>query len=424
MSHRIARATLVALAYIAMAGDVPAQDVGALSLADARAMARAVSPELAAAREGVAVARGLEIQAGAFANPSLSYSTERTSGGGQTNRERIVSLDQSVELGGQRGARREVARLRSEAAEARLTEAEVLLDFEVSRAYALAVAASRRASLAKEASGAFKEAARVSGRRLASGDISVYADRRLRLEAARYAALEAEAALALRSARVALSSLISSGADSIVLTRAILTDSLPPSRPGLPGSALQAAALTRRAELRAASLEADASAVEARLATRERIPTPVFSAGYKGEESTSAAESLSGFAAGLSLPLPLWDRRRGAIQAADASARRHAAEREAVRRRVLAEVVEAHEAVVAAEQQAALLAPQLGAESAAALRSAQFAYAEGEITLLEWLDAVRAYHEAESTYASLLTETMIRRAALERAIGTPLENVR
>jgi len=133
---------------------------------------------------------------------------------------------------------------------------------------------------------------------------------------------------------------------------------------------------------------------------------------------------MNGFAAGFSVPLPIWDRRRGAIQAAEAGARRRVAERESLRRRIANEVMEAHAALTAAEQQIALLAPQLGVRAAAALRSAQLAYAEGEITLLEWLDAVRAYHEAESVYASLVGETMILRAALERSVGTRLENVR
>jgi len=60
------------------------------------------------------------------------------------------------------------------------------------------------------------------------------------------------------------------------------------------------------------------------------------------------------------------------------------------------------------------------AESAAALRAAQVAYDEGEISLAEWLDAVRAYQEAEVSYATLRAESLIRRAALERAIGAPL----
>jgi len=76
--------------------------------------------------------------------------------------------------------------------------------------------------------------------------------------------------------------------------------------------------------------------------------------------------------------------------------------------------------VRAIDVQLEALRPQLGDQTRAAMRAVQAAYSEGEITLVEWLDAVRAYQEAESTYATLLAEAVVRRAALERAIGASL----
>jgi outer membrane protein, heavy metal efflux system len=391
-----------------------------LSLDDAKTMARHSSTDLRAAREAVEAARGREIQAGAFSNPALSYSTERTSGSGQTNRQQIAGIEQRIEIGGQRGARRAAAVFRRRATEARATGVQASVDFEVARAYAQVVAADRRASLARQAAAAFTEAGRVSQRRLAAGDISVYADRRLKLEAARYAALEAEANLTRRSARITLSSLLAASPDSIRVLDAVLTDSIPTSIPRLGAEQLLAAALRNRADYQVASLESEAFAADTRLASRERIPSPSFSGGFKTEESAGVSGSLNGFAAGVSFPVPLFDRRKGAIQAASADARRAEIERESVRRRITREVLEAQDALSAVEQQRSLLAPQLGAPAAAALRSAQVAYAEGEITLLEWLDAVRAYHEAESAFANLVAESLIRRATLERAVSAQL----
>ena len=392
-----------------------------MSLEQARVLARAASPDLRAAHAAVEAARGRELQAGAIENPSLSYSTERTSGGGQTNSQQIAGLEQRLEIGDQRGARRSAATSRRRAAEIRLAGAGALVDYEVARAYAEVIAADRRARLARQASAAFEEAGRVSARRLAAGDISGYADRRLSLEAARYAALQAEAALASRSARLALSSLIAPAADSLPGVSFVLSDSIPETIPQLNVAALSAIALRNRSDYLASSLEAEALAAESRLASRERIPSTVLSAGYKTEKSPGISESLNGFAAGLSLPIPLFDRRGGAIQAAEAEHRRAVAETEIVRRRITREVADAHDALRAVEEQRALLAPQLGAPAAAALRSAQVAYSEGEIPLLEWLDAVRAYHEAVSAYSNLIAEFFIRRATLERVVASPLD---
>jgi cobalt-zinc-cadmium efflux system outer membrane protein len=166
-------------------------------------------------------------------------------------------------------------------------------------------------------------------------------------------------------------------------------------------------------------LEADASAADARVTSRERIPVPVLTAGAKSEEVGGGAD-FRGFVAGVSLPFPLWDRRGGAVEAANAETRRRAAEAEVVRRRAVREVKEAVEGLRAVDEQLAVLAPQLGRESQRALGAAQVAYSEGEISLVEWLDAARAYQEAEATFASLRAESLIRRAALERAVGISL----
>jgi outer membrane protein TolC len=78
------------------------------------------------------------------------------------------------------------------------------------------------------------------------------------------------------------------------------------------------------------------------------------------------------------------------------------------------------EAVRAADRQQAALRAQLGPEAEAALQAAEVAFAEGEITLLEWLDAVRAYQEAEAAFADVLAESYTQRAALERLLAVPL----
>ena len=389
-----------------------------LTLNQARELARQVSPELTAAREAVAAAAARERQAGVFLNPTLSYQREQTSGDGQTNSQNIASVDQPFELGGIRGARVDVARLRREVAEARAAAAESQLDFDVTRAYALAVAADRRAALAEQAASAFARASTVSRTRLVEGDVSGYSHRRIQLEAARYAGLLAEASLTRRTARLTLASFLAASVDSLRGTNFVLDDSVAHAIAIIADDSLLSLAARHRAELRAATLEGEVAAAEGRLTARERMPVPTLSAGLKTEQAVGG--DFNGFIAGVSLPLPIWDRRRGAIEAADAEGRRRVAEAETMRRRIAREVAEAATAFRAVDEQLTLLRPLLGSESQTALRAAQVAYTEGEISLVEWLDAVRAYQEAEGTFATLRAESLIRRAALERAVGIPL----
>lgn len=391
-----------------------------LTLEDARVTARRLSPELAAARAALDAASARARQAGALTNPTLSYSYEQTSAGGQRNSQSIAALEQPLELTGVRGARHDATRLRREAAEADLRAVERQVAFDVTRGYALAQAADERMMLADRAAGAFDRAQQVTGARLAAGDVSGYEARRIRLEGARYAALRAEAALARRTAYVTLAVMVGAPPDSLVLRPLAPLESLSAVAAVVGRDSIVALALGRRPELLAAERQAAAALADARAAGRERIPVPVASAGWKTERTATGGARLDGFVAGVSLPLPFWDRRGGAVAAADADARRRAAEVDIVRRRVVREAEEAFAALRAAEQELSRLSPALGPEATAALKAAETAYSEGEISLVEWLDAVRAYYEAESIFATLRAELHVRRAALVRATGDTL----
>jgi cobalt-zinc-cadmium efflux system outer membrane protein len=390
-----------------------------LSLADARSRALAASPELRAAEQALAAAAGRARQAGAWTNPTLTYGREQTSRDGETNSQDIVSLDQRVEIFGQRGARRRVAELEQRAAGARLSAARSAVSFEVTRVYAAAVAATQRAALANEAAGAFGTARRVSRARLAGGDVSGYQHRRLLLEAARYATLRSSALLARDSALRSLSLLIGGSARSDSTARLGLTDTLAPAPLALTVDSLVTLGTRARGELVAGQLEAQAASAGIRAASSERIPAFTLSGGYK-DERLATGESLRGFVAGVSLPLPLWDRRGGAIAAARGEAGRRTAELERLRRQTVLEIEDAYATHQALGGQLVELRSQLGEEARKARRSAEAAYTEGEISLLEWLDSVRAYQEAEAAYATLWSEYVTRRAALERLTGLTL----
>ena len=82
-------------------------------------------------------------------------------------------------------------------------------------------------------------------------------------------------------------------------------------------------------------------------------------------------QSSSGFVAGLSIALPIWDRRAGAVETAAAESRRRTAEGEVVRRQAVREATEAFVAHHALAEQLALLRSTLGEQATAALRAAE-----------------------------------------------------
>lgn len=407
----------IAVLLFAMAAPASAQQPDGLTLEQARALARQTSPAVTAARAAADAAAARERQARAFPNPTASFSREQTSGDGVSTSQNIAALEQRIDIAGPRSARIEAARLRTEAARARLELAELDLDLDVTRAYVRVSVAARRAALAGNAAQQFAQASSIMTKRLEQGDVSGYEVRRVRLEAARYGALAAEARLAQRAASVQLNQLLGLRQD----TALVALRTLPPTMINLtaPVDSLIGLAAARSVEVRIADLDVRAAEADARAASREAFPTPTVSAGFKNERTTNE-ERMGGFVVGVSIPLPLWDRRSGATESARADARRLEAERETSQRRLAQAVETTLDAVRIADQQQSALAAELGAEAQAALQAAEAAFAEGEITLLEWLDATRAYQEAESAYANVLGESYTQRAALERLLGVPL----
>ncbi len=403
-----------------LAQDAPG--ISALTLTEARALARRGHPAIRAARHSVEAAAGVERQSGAFPNPTVSFAREQTSVNGGTNWQTIAMFAQPIEIGGQRGARQAAARHRRTAAEARLAAAVAQIDFEVGRAYALAVAADYRVARTAEAADVFSRARGIGAERLAQGDISGYEYRRIALEAGRYAALEAEMMLAGHAARLSLAILVAPSSDSISIFAAEmrLVVSIATVPMDEPLDSLIALAYQRRPDLRASGFEVEASVADMRLASRQAVPTPTVALGFKNERAATDLGVSNGFALQVVLPLPLWDRRRGATDAARAVSQKVEAESEELRRNVAREVEHAWRMLAAATEQLDVLRPLLGAEAQLALQAAETAYTEGEISLVEWLDAVRAYHEAQSSFATLQADHVIRLMTLERAVGSVL----
>jgi len=396
----------------------PATPRSPVTLAEALSAVLRSSPDIVAAREAASAARGRERQAGARLNPALSYNREQVGSGSDGSSEDILEIEQPLEIAGPRAARTEAARFRREAADARVRAVEVQVAYEVAVAFAGALAGERRAVLASQLAEAFSEAERVGARRLAGGDISGFAARRIRLEATRYSVQKSEALLANRTARLSLLALMPPDIDGtrpLEFTPASIRGSI--ERAGADSLAL--IALRRRSDLVALSLEGRAAVADAAAARRERNPIPIIAAGAKREANRDGT-SGNGFVAGLRVPLALWDRRGGSIDASDADVRRMAAELAAAERKVRREVAEAADALRTAGEQLDVLTPQVSSDAAATLRSAQVAYTEGEISLLEWLDAARAYHEVETSLATLRSEYLVRAAVLHRAVGGTL----
>lgn len=388
-----------------------------ISLADALRRFEASNLDLRMGREEVTAAEARVVGAGLFPNPGLTATREQLSGGPDGYHETVVAVGQTLKVGGQRGARRQAARQAAEAAAARLDAERLRLAFELHRAYVSAAMAEANLTALGEATEVFRRVEESGRARFAEGDISRFDRNRLQIERARYETLLARTRLDLDEAARNLALLVapdSLAAPAPLLPAQALTDFQAVERAVALDEALASAA--RRADVRAAEAQVEAARAVLSLARRERVPDVTLSAGYKEQ-----AGGLSGAVLDVSVPVPLWNRNQGEIAEAEAELSAAEARRDLAMARARSEIRRAWDTHRSLRERMRTLGETLLPASAGLLETARVAYAEGEMTLIELLDAADAYRSARESVNQLLSDYLISVYDLRRATGTLLE---
>ncbi|ABS28274.1 TolC family protein [Anaeromyxobacter sp. Fw109-5] len=372
-----------------------------------RALSRPALVEELGAR--VDLARADEIAARRWPNPEATWSHEEVRPDGPAAREDVAVLSQRFDLSGRRGLRGDAAARRVEAAGAEAALLRLDVEAEARRAFAHALASERRVGILRAAVERLEGVAAAVGRRAASGDVAGY-DRR-RVERERLTALgrlDVEEG-ALARARARLAALIGATDPSALA----LTGDLAPTSP--PPLATLAERLPSRPDLRALALEARAGELEARAAGRWLIPEVELGGGVKTVEAGAGRDS--GFAAAITVPIPLFARGQDERLRGDARAR-------AARGRLSLALDAARADVAGLHAEATRLAGAAGryresgaADSAALLRIAEAAYRGGEVGVLELIDGYRAALDADLSLVELEWAARRARIDLDRTSG-------
>ena len=389
----------------------PSDSLRTVDLAEALRLFREHNLSLRRAQSEARAREGEARQAAAYPNPTLQVTHEPLWRNGTRQSETYLNLSQQLAWSG-RSARVAAAREAAQAARARVAADSARLALQVTEAYVEAATAETRRRRLRTVTRVFRRADTSMAERRAEGDASGYAVRRIQLERARYEQRLAGARLDARSARRQLALLIRpSEAPSVAAEP--LPDARPPSLSR--GEALRTA-LRARPELRRWQSAVAAQDAAHRAARREAWPDPSVTAGYKRQSNGAEGAFL-----GVGIPLPLFDRNRGAAEAA--SARRRAAETQQrlARREIRTEVRRAYAAYTSARRQSQLLNDELLRGGDELLRIAQTSYDEGEMSLVELLDAADAYRDARLRSVELKADLWRRYFRLLRAMGRPIE---
>jgi cobalt-zinc-cadmium efflux system outer membrane protein len=394
----------------------PPEPSGGLQLREALALVLLHNPELAAESYELRAREAALLQAAALPNPTLDFEFEDFAGtgefGGTDLAQTTLVLGQLIELGGKRAARTAVAAAERDLAawDYELRRIDVLA--ETAAAFVEVLAAQERLELVEEAF-ALADAVRDAAVRRRRTGLASPADEMRAGVAADVTQVERERSEhELRVARRRLAALWSSVAPRF--ERAVGDLEALPRPPSEAELATRLDASLSLARWRAERSRRDALRAQAR---SERVPDVTLFAGPRRISGAHETALVAGFA----LPLPLWDRRRGAIEEAEYRAAQLEAERRATRASVATEVAAAHIALVASVEEAQLLRTRVLPGIERARDVLRRGYEDGRFPQHEVLDAERTHVETRGQYLRALVEAHHSAREIERLTGTPLE---
>lgn len=379
-----------------------------LTLSAALASAMNEHPEMAAARAAVVAGSADLRQAGAIANPTVSFDVENFAGSeslqGFDGAETTLRLDQPIELGGQRAKRRASAMAEREIAVRRqeLTQAELYV--RTVEHFMTLLAAQERLLLSSRG-------LQIAAQTVESIAAQVEAGKAPAIAAVRSRPLLVEAQLeqqrasgALNLARSALAALLGGESASELVVAGDL--SALPEPPAIADTG-------RAPQLALAAAERERSDREVAVARAQAIPDVSVGIGVRRFEENGETALVAGF----SVPLPLFDRNRGAIDAAAARLETARQQERAARQRLTVELETAALALANAHAEALALQEELLPAAQQSFAALDYGYRAGKFDLLDLLDAQRQLTEVQSRLLAAQVDCQVAAARLDALRG-------
>jgi cobalt-zinc-cadmium efflux system outer membrane protein len=363
------------------------------------------SPELQLARSRLRAALGGIRQERALPNPQIGVTHEALG----DYSESYFNLTQQVDFLWETGNRGAWAEALESRARAQFLADSVQLVSAVRRAYIDAWESRETVEAYRQSDDVMGELLASAEARFSEGDLAGYDLRRLRLETLQFRRRTALAEFDLEEAERRLGSFLvdSDGSRRFSVEGLGLTD----MNRRLEGDLL-ARALTNRPEARSAESFVDALEAATGLAKSSVLRGTSVTGGFKRQ-----ADGLEGVFLGLEIPLPVADRKKGAVDAARAEVFAAESEVDLLRRAISRQVSLAASRLQIAQRQQQLLGPTGVQEAQELLAIARLSFAEGEMRAVDLLDATRAFVEARLLESQVQGDLWKAYFELEQAVG-------
>jgi outer membrane protein, heavy metal efflux system len=393
----------------------PSAGAGSLSLTadQVTALFLRQNLDLLIAQYGIDAARGLEVTARLFPNPVLSLEgTTSTARSIDRTGSLTARVDQLFELAGKRAFRQESARYAAQSAEAAFADAVRVLGFSVKEAFYKVLQARQRLELAKENNAFFDEVVKINSIRFRKGVIAESDLIKLRVQSVDFQNQIITATHELLTAENNLRALLAVR-PGVELR---LQGELEYKPATLVSEALVAEALATRPDLVAKERAVSQRLAELKLAKALRVPDVSIGVD-KNIQGPEGPNSPNQIGAGISVPLPLFNRNQGGILQAEAGIKAAEADRNKTRVQVEIDVEVAYRDF--SQTQMLMQAYRAGVlEDARASREiAKKAYERGGTTILDVLDAFRTFNATMQGYLDALLAYQRSLLAINSAVG-------
>jgi len=408
-----------------LAACVCASPASAQPLTIAAAIDEAVQHNLSllAARSSLTIADAQMVSARLRPNPVASVSADHLdalgTGFNDINNggppEFAVRVDLPLERGGKREARIAVATAIRSEAEAQFADAVRTLRQDVTLACIDVMAAQALRALMADTLGTYQGLARVNKARVVAGSIPGFEATRSEVAMLQFRATVVRADLDLAKATAQLRTLLGRppGAPLEIADALTIADGEPVADDV---AGVESLALRSRPDLLALQLTQARSLADLRL--QEALGRVDYTVGaeYRRQQGISGRSNSLGFF--FSTPLPILNRNQGEIARAGAE-RDQASQLVAARRaQVIADVRSAHHDYTVTRELVAGIERDLLAPAGRVRDISSYTYQKGGGTLLELLDAQRAFNETMQTYVDAQANLRRAIARLNAAAGT------
>ena len=344
-----------------------------------------------------------------YPNPEVEglISSQRAVEGGTYGTGYSIGLSQTIEWPGRRGKKQEAARFGINSAQQKLTQEQVNIRARCRELYYRVLAGEHLVKIAAENLESAKTLLNIADQRVRLGESRPIDLIKARVESFSLEREYDKAKTTLAGDRQVLRQFMGDGLPADFALSAVANG----LDPVVPLKRWQEAVLQSHPLL--AAQEAQVRQAESALGAERQawVPDVTVKAFHIQDVDLHATGG------GLSVPLPLWNRKEGEVARAAAAKSQAKSELQLLKQDLETRLAAQYSLYATARRQVESFQTAILKEAAESLRVAQFSYEHGETSLLELLDSRRVYRSTEQDYYRALLDYRLARVELWRLTG-------